>query len=144
MPDVVGQVLDERPAALDGHHLHAPADAEHGQSAGVGRVEERELPRVPVGAPADRCRVRLGGIPPRIDVGATGHHQGVQPGDDGVGRGRLLRREQHGYAAGPLDRVGVQRRQHVGRLVPDAPAGLLAIRREADQWLHAHAPLTGA
>ena len=52
--DQVGRVLVQVPAGVHGHQLHAAADAEHRQAGGRRGVEQRDLPRVPVGAPADR------------------------------------------------------------------------------------------
>ena len=69
-------------ARVDGHHLHAPAHAEHRQPDRVGRVEQGELPGVPVGAPPRRARVGLLAVARRVDVGAAGDDQAVEPGDE--------------------------------------------------------------
>ena len=51
-------------AGVHRHHLHAAADPEHGQAARLGRVEQRQLPGVPVVAPARR-RARAAPAPYR-------------------------------------------------------------------------------
>jgi hypothetical protein len=68
---------------VHGHHLHPPADPEHGEPAGVGGVEQRELPGVPVRTPDHRFWVRLLVVPFRLYVGAAGDHQPVEPSDHG-------------------------------------------------------------
>ena len=78
--DGVGQVLDQRPAARDVHHLHAAADAEQRQVALERAARQRELERVALGHRPGRLRMRLGAVGGRVDVGAAGEQQAVDAG----------------------------------------------------------------
>ena len=130
----VGRVLVEAPARVHRHHLHAATHAQHRQHRGLGRVQERELPRVPVGPPVGRARVRFGVVVGRVDVGAPADHQSVEAGDHGVRRaGPVDGRQQHRHAAACDHRLGVLRGQHVGAPVPHPPPGLFPVGREPDQ-----------
>ena len=79
------------------------------------------------------CAVRA--VAPRVDVGAAGDHQPVEPGHDRVGGARRSR----GAAAAParrrarLDRLGVLRGQQVGALVPHPPGRVLAVGGQPDE-----------
>ena len=76
-------------------------------------------------------------IAPRIDVGIAGNQQPVEPRDNGRGISAWIGRrgQQHGNAAGRLDRLRLGGRQQIGLLNPYAPLRLLAVGRDADQWL---------
>ncbi len=128
--DDVGQVLAERPAAGDVEDLHAAADAEQRHVALDRPPRQRELEAVALGPGAPGLGVRLGAVAGRVHVGAAGEHQRVEQLEHpvGLGLGRGVGRQQHGGAAGALDRgrVGARRQGH--GLLPDSPAGALEPR----------------
>ena len=74
----VGQVLLERAAARDVHHLHAAADAEQRQVALERAARQGELERVALGHEPLRLRVGLGPVGRGVDVGTAGEHQAVE------------------------------------------------------------------
>jgi hypothetical protein len=82
VPDGVGEVLDQCPAARDVHHLHAAADAEQGQVAVHRAQGERRFERVALGH--------------EPQVGAAGQDQPVEEVEHDVGARRSRRRRAAG------------------------------------------------
>jgi hypothetical protein len=113
--DHVGDVLLERPTRVHGHHLHAAADADGGQSAQVGGGEQRELPGITLLVPRDRPSVRCLAVPLGLDVGTAGDDQAIQACDHGRGAFvvRQRRRQHDRRSAGCLDRERVVAREQV-------------------------------
>jgi hypothetical protein len=129
----VGRVLVEEATTVHRHHLHAAADAEHRQPAGLRSREQRPLPGVPVGSPRCGALVGLGAVRRRVDVGPAADHQAVQTGDHDIGGPGLVHgRQQDRDPTGAGDRLGVLGRQQVGALVPHPVCRPLPVRREAD------------
>jgi hypothetical protein len=131
----VGEVLHEVAAERHVEQLHAPADRQQWQvpvQRGLQRVELRLVPLRP-----QHRGVRSGrlSVPGGVDVGPTGDDQSVEPRDHLGGEG--AGGQQHGFAPGPGDGVGIRRGQQDRRHVPRPPPCLLAVRRDADQRAHA-------
>ena len=136
--EVVGQVLVERAAARDVHHLHAAADAEERHVALHRPARERELERVALRHRPGGRLVRLGAVARRVHVGAAGEQQAVDQVEQRFGlldRGRVGRQHQRD-AAGALDGVDVAAREQHRLLVPDAPARALQRGAQPDHRLH--------
>ena len=74
----LGEVLVQRAAERDVHHLHPAADREHGQVAIERRAQQRDLEAVALGHGADRLGVRRGAVAGRIDVGSAGEDEPVE------------------------------------------------------------------
>ena len=129
--DDVGQVLVERAAGVHGHHLHAPADPQHRQA--------RRRPRRAAPAPTRRGRR---GQPTVRGCGSAAYRSGstsAPPVTTSPSSRATTRRPRRARCGGsstgtrrPPRRRGVRRRQDVGGLVPDPPAGLLPVGREPD------------
>ncbi len=69
---VVGQVLDQRPAADDVERLRAPADRQHRDPRAVGGARDRQLEAVEVGLGRAEMLVRLLAVGPRMEIGPAG------------------------------------------------------------------------
>jgi len=129
-------MLFELATGGNGHHLHAPADAQH-RAVLLGRdTGERELERVAVGPPGLHRRVRLRGIPAGLDVRPTGEDHPVEarehlPGQTVVGVD--ARRDEERNPAGALD-LGdvVLRQQRAGDVGPVTTGRRLDVARDAD------------
>ena len=85
----VGKVLNEGATQRDVHHLHAPADAEHGHPAIEGATDEAHLEAIALGPRGAGLRVPLRAVGGRVDVGAARKHQPLDSVEQRVGR--LLR-----------------------------------------------------
>jgi hypothetical protein len=137
---VVREVLVQRPAARDVHHLHAAADAEERQVTLHRPRRERQLERVALGRRARGRGVRLGAVGRRVHVGAAREQQAVEHVEHAVGvlDGGRVGREQQRDAAGALDGVDVAAGQQDGLGVPDAPARALERGAQADDGWGGH------
>ena len=136
MPEPVGQVLIERPAAGDVEDLHPAADAEQRDPALERASRQRDLEVVTVGIGPDRLRMRLRAVALGVDVGAASQHQRVETVEQLAGLlGRAAVGRQHrDHPARAVDRPGVGERQQHGRLVlPDAEVGPLDRGADSDQ-----------
>ena len=123
VPDDVGQVLDQRPAAGDVHQLHPAADAQQRQ-VGVQRGEpERDLELV---------THRVLAV-----VRAAGQDQPVQQVED-AGRASGSGGSITAMPAGALDRVAVAARQQHRLVVPHRPPRALDRRAQADHRPSTH------
>ena len=73
--------------STQGHveQLHPAADAEHGHVALERAADERDLSLIPFGHRAFRLRMRLGPKRRRVDIGAAGEDQAVEPVEHLVG-----------------------------------------------------------
>ena len=71
------QVLDQRPALRDVHHLHAPADPQERDVALDRPPRERDLEVVALGDRVHRLRRALLAVEARVDVGAAREQQPV-------------------------------------------------------------------
>ena len=82
----VGKVLDEGATQRDVHHLHTPADAQHGHPAIEGATDEAHLEAIALGPSEADLRVPLRAIGGRVDVGAAREHQSLDSVEQRVGR----------------------------------------------------------
>ena len=132
--DVVGQVLDQRPAERDVEQLHAAADAEQRQVALDRPARERDLRRVALGPRPGRAVVRLGAVGGRVEVGAAREDQRVEVVEHLVGlrAGARVGRDHQRDPAALLDRVDVRAREQERLALPDRPARVLERRADAD------------
>ena len=105
MADQLRQVLVEGAAAGDVEDLHPAADPEQRHLALDRALRQRQFEAVALGPGALRLRVRLGPVAGRVDVGAAGEDQGVEPVEDpvGIGLGGGVGRQQDRGPAGALD-----------------------------------------
>ena len=134
--DVVGQVLDQRPAERDVDQLHPAADARaRGRSRSSARSASAISARSRSGAGVGRLRWRRVAVGGRVDVGAAGQHQRR--------RGRRARRPGarptqasggiiSAIAPARLQRVDVGAREQERLAIPDRPARALERGAEAD------------
>ena len=137
VPHDLGQVLVQRAAGVHDHQLHAPAHPEHGQVGGQRLGEQGQLGGVPVRAQPSGLVVRLLAVAGRVEVGAAGEQQPVEDAEQRVVVAVRRGGDDDGPAAGPLDLAHVGVRDQRGGGVPDPPAGLLDVGRDADQRTHA-------
>jgi hypothetical protein len=91
----------------------------------------RELEVVALAVRRLRRLLALGAIRCGIDVRAPDQEEGVNPVDQARGPACVDRKE-HGEAAGALDCPDVGVGHEVGRLIPEAPAGLLSNGTDPD------------
>ncbi len=133
--DEIGEVLVQRSAQRHVEQLHPAADAEHGHVALERAADERDLGLIPLRHRALRLRMRLGPIRRRVDIGAAGEDQAVEPVEHlvGVGDEDRIRRDHHHEAADALDRGDVAPRQQGGALIPHPPPGELEARTDSDR-----------
>ena len=136
VPDSLGKVLHEVAAAGDVQELEAAADCERRHVTLERSLQERQLTRVTTRLRGVGLRVGIGPVARGIDVGATREHDPVERVE------RLLdvllgRRDDERATTGALDRVDVCERDERGGQVPDAPAGVLRVRRDPDDRPHA-------
>ena len=94
-PSTARQILDQRAALRDVHHLHAAADSEERDVALDRPPRERDLEVVALGDGVHRLRRALLAVEARVDIGAAGEQQAV---DAGRARDRA-RRSRAGRAA---------------------------------------------
>ena len=103
-----------------------------GRSRSSAAAHQRHLGGVPLGAQAGGLGVRRLAVQGRVEVGAAGEDHGVEPVRAPRRRAAADGRQHDGAAARGLDPLDVPEREHHGGHVPDAPAGLLDVRRDAD------------
>ena len=128
------ELLDERAAARDVEHLHAPADTQQRQVALERAAGQRELEAVAPRPHPDRLlRARLA-VEARADVAAAGDEQAVEQVERLAGRRRRSRRRRAGsrLRARPGERHRVAPRREVRLRLPDRPARRLERGRDAD------------
>jgi hypothetical protein len=139
VPDHLGQVLVQRPAPEHVEQLDTPADGQQRPPGHQRRVEQRQLPAVPLGVRRAGLRVRASAVPGRVDVPAAGHDQPVQVGHGGGGFGRVATdRQQHRPAAAAPHRVHIGLRDQGSGGVPVPPLGQIVVGRDTDQRAHNH------
>ena len=126
----VGEVLDERPAMGDRHHLQASADAQQRQVALSCRPAQQQLTGVALDTRRVHGRMRLGPVVRRSHVGAADEDESVEA-IEYVGIGGV-RREQHGPATGLAHRIDVPLVEQGRGDLPGAPPGGLDVGRQAD------------
>jgi hypothetical protein len=135
-------VLVQRAARGNVEHLHAAADAEHGDVTLERPVRERKLEAVALLGGAGRLVVRARAVGARIHVAAAGEHDGVEAVEQlvGVAGDVIVGREDDGKPAGALDGEGVGPGKHVGLLFPGAePDALDGCAESDDGTAHAAA-----
>jgi hypothetical protein len=122
--EVVGEVLDERPAARHVEDLHAAADTEQGQPAGERLAGERDLEVIALRDGAHGRGVGLGAVAGRVDVGAAREQEPVEQVEQPAGvRGqRGIGRQDDRRAARRGDREHIGALQQDRLVVPDAPS----------------------
>jgi hypothetical protein len=115
-----GQVLVQRAAVGDVRELQPAADREHGDAALLRTAQERQLPRVAVGAGRIGERMPVRAVQFGLHVEPAREDQSVERVEHRRGRviGAVLRREQHGDAARGRHRGEVLLRQECGAHVP--------------------------
>ena len=130
----LGQVLVQRATEGDVEQLQAAADAEDRDAALPRPRQQRELPRVAVGARGVGERVALGAVQLGLHVEAAGEDETVEPVEHG--RGGLLRTrlrgQQHRAGSRRGHRVEVLLGQKGCPDVPDALLRPLQIGRQPD------------
>jgi hypothetical protein len=116
VPDHLRQMLVQGAAAHHVEQLDAPADGQKGHCTCQRRVQQGQLPAVPLIVGGAGLRVRAGPVPGRVHVTAAGHDQPIQVGHC---RGRLggvaAGWQQHRPPAAAPHRVHVGLRDQRGR-----------------------------
>jgi hypothetical protein len=132
--DHVGEMLDERPATRDVQQLHTAADGEQGEVSRERAVGQGELEAITLRHGLTDLGMRPGAVGGRIDVGASGEDQRVQPTEQLVGRlgGGVIRRQEDREPAGILHRAHVGPGRHRDHLVPGTPPHALERRADTD------------
>ena len=120
MAVALGQMLVQRAAERDVHHLHPAADGEHGQIAFDGRTQERDLKAIALGHGADGLRVGLLAVGGRVQVGPAGQDQAVEAVEQLVRRA-LERRDPVARAAPGRRRPARPRRSCAEGARPPGP-----------------------
>ena len=105
---VVGQMLEERPAERDVHHLHASADAERRHGEAVRRSQQRDLELVPVRLDPVEVLDRFRSVPGRVDVATADEEQGVERLEELFGGPLLAGSDDRRSRARPPKRVEVR------------------------------------
>ena len=128
------QMLVQCATRGDVRQLQTPADAENGHPATTCAGQQRQLPRITIGAGLVGLGVGRGAVESGIDVEAAGEDQPVQTVEHRVG-GSIrvgLRWQQHPRAADRGGRVEVDLGQKGRAHVPHTLLGALEVGREAD------------
>lgn len=117
---IVRQVLDEGATKGDVHDLKAATDPEQGDAEAIGRVDEADLDRVPIGLDSLSRLVDRGlSVGRGVDVAPSREEHTVQLGDEFLGV-VLGSREQDGPGTATLQRCDIGVR---GREAAACPAG---------------------
>ena len=134
-PRDVGEMLVQRAAERDVHHLHAPADGERREAEALRGEQQVDLELVPVDLDAVRVlRVGVSAVAGRMDVAAAHQQQPVERRQDLLGVVRLAGAHDQDARAGSPERVDVRARDAVAAVGPSRDAtGSQVIADDRDQ-----------
>ncbi len=132
----VRQVLIQRAAVGDVHHLHAATDAQHWDPDAFGGQQEVGLEGIAIGLdPVVVLHVRHGSVPGGVDVTAADEEEPVEGFEDLLGGAELARRDDRGAGPRTSERIDVRARHSVAAIGPagDSVIGEV-VRDDGDEW----------